>query len=204
MAETSSAATLASQATGVPVSELEAPATESETEVVEIEEVEVIDPEEVDEESEEQEEEPEELPDNIKDILKKNRKELREAKAKIAALEAKDSDSEAEPAAPSEADLKYKSLYLNTTAKNALVNAGFTTGTEKFLKMLDMDSIDVDENGEISGLDEQIKEIAEDFKEILVKKTPRKTVSSDAAGRRVTPPAPKTSAEVLAEALYVK
>ena len=145
-------------------------------------------------EVEESEETEEELDDRVKEILKKNRKELREAKAELTALK---KEREAKTAEPSEAaDDKFKTLFINSAAKTALVEAGITTGTDRFLKMLDLSSVEVDESGAITGLDDQIADIKADFKDILV---PKKTVTKvDGAGRREAPVTPKTSAEKLA------
>jgi len=153
-------------------------------------------------EDESEETEEEELPDTVKDILKKNRKLVREAEARALAAEkalaAKDAKPEGEEA-PAQDD-KFKTLYLTTSAKAALVEAGITTGTDRFLKMLDLSSVEVDESGKISGLDDQIADLKEEWKDVLAPKAVKKTVArADASGRREVPAVPKTSAELLAE-----
>lgn len=157
---------------------------------------------EVDENESETEEEPEELPDAVKEILKKNRKEVREANARAVAAEKALAAKEAgkEEAAPSEADSKFKELYLKSAAKEALVAAGITTGTDRFLKMLDMSSVTVDDSGSVSGLEDQIAELKEDFKDVFAPKPVKKVGSVDGA-RRPAPAVPKTSAQLLASRL---
>lgn len=153
--------------------------------------------EEITEDSEEQEEP--ELPESVKEILKKNRKELRAAEARAKAAEKALAEKDAEK--PEESESKFKQLYLNNAAKSALVEAGLTTGTDRFLKMLDLSEVEVDESGKISGLDDQIEDLKEDFKDLFaapVKKTP---VKADAAGRREAPAVKKSSAELHAERL---
>ena len=188
-----------------------------ETEEVVDPEAEIEATEEVAEESEETDSEEStesesELPDNIKEILAKNRKIAREAEAREAALKAeleklkKDTEKPAEETeAP--ADDRYKKLFVNTAAKSALVEAGLSSGTERFLKMLDLDAVDVDDEGNITGLTDQVSALTEEFADLVVPKEPaptKKTVKSDAAGRRETPVVPKTSAELLAERMKAK
>lgn len=164
---------------------------------------EAVEPEET-EEVETPEDTPEdELPENIKAILSKNRKSLREAEARATAAEkalaAKEAPENKDESAP--ADDKFKTLFVNAAAKSALVEAGLSTGTDRFLKMLDLSSIEVDEDGNVSGLDDQIESLKEDFKDLIAPKAPAKkpSVKVDGAGRRETPAVPKTSAELLAE-----
>jgi len=145
------------------------------------------------------EDEQEELPDAVKEILKKNRKAVREAEARALAAEkalaAKDSTETPEP---TEADTKFKDLYLNSAAKSALVEAGITTGTDRFLKMLDLSAVEVDESGTISGLDDQIADLKEEWADILAPKPARKSTGKVDGARREAPAVPKSSAELLA------
>lgn len=146
----------------------------------------------------------EELPENIKTILNKNRAAMRAAEARAVAAEkalASKETPEGEEAPP--VDDKFKKLFVNTAAKSALAEAGLTTGTDRFLKLIDFDNVEVDEDGNISGLDDQIAELKDEFKELLApKEAPKKpVVKGDGAGRRETPVTPKSSAELLAEAL---
>jgi hypothetical protein len=154
-------------------------------------------------ETEDQPEE-EELPANIKDILSKNRKAVREAEARAIAAEkalaARDKAPEAEETAP--VDEKFKTLFVNTAAKAALADAGLSVGTDRFLKMLDLSSVEVDDSGNVSGLDDQIADLKEEFKDLLAPKVVKKPVTKvDGAGRRETPEVPKSSAERLAARL---
>lgn len=185
------------------LAEAAAPAP-ADTEEVQVEvEATVVEPTEGEpndsQENDTDEEETPELPDAVKEILKKNRKSLREAEARAAAAEKALAAKDADPnAVPTDTSDRYKDLYLKSAAKAALVEAGITTGADKFLRMLDLSSVEVDEDGAITGLDTQIEDIKDDFADILTpkKKTPTKV---DGAGRREAPVVPKTSAQILAE-----
>lgn len=175
-----------------PDAEAEAPAEEVDAVVEEAPEE--VEPDTADESTEE------ELPENIKEILSKNRKAVRAAEARAVAAEkalaAKD-ESPAEEAAP--VDDKFKTLFINTAAKNALVEAGLTA-SDRFVKMIDLNSVEVDEDGTITGLEDQIAELKEDFKDLIAPKVVKKAVAkADTAGRREVVETPKTSAELLAE-----
>lgn len=146
----------------------------------------------------------EELPEAVKDILKKNRKAVREAEARaVAAEKALAAKETPEGKEETPVDDKFKKLFVNTAAKSALTEAGLSTGTDRFLKLIDFDSVEVDEDGTITGLDDQIAELKDEFAELLTpKEAPKKTaVKSDGAGRRETPVTPKSSAQLLAERL---
>lgn len=189
--------------------EVEDTPEESEEETVETTEDSAEETETEGEDSEESEAtEEEELPDNIKEILKKNRKAVREAEARANAAEKalaeKDNTGEETPA--SESDDRFKKLYLNNSAKNALKDAGFANGTERFLKMLDLDSVEVDEDGNITGLEDQIDSIKDEFKDLIAPKaTVKKALpKTDAAGRKETPAPRKSSADLIADRLTGK
>lgn len=196
-ATTTAAEKLASSLTGQEESESESESTDP----IVGEEVSQEEVDETPDETEESTEETEELPDKIKDILAKNRKATRDAEARAVAAEkalaAKESAPEGVEAAP--ADDKFKTLFINTAAKSALVEAGLSTGTDRFLKMLDLSSVSVDDSGKVTGLEDQIADLKADFKDLLEPKVVKKTVTKvDGAGRREVPAIPKTTAEILA------
>ena len=152
------------------------------------------------EETESNEEEETELPDAVKEILKKNRKAVREAEARAVAAEkalaAKEKGGEESTETP--ADDKFKTLFIQSAAKSALAEAGLTQGTDRLLKLIDLSSVEVDESGTISGLEDQIADLKEDFKDLFAPKQVRKSTGNVDGSRRVAPSVPKSSAELLA------
>ena len=193
------AATIGTEKTDPDTTEPTEETVESQEEVDET----TTEPETNEEESNEEQEE-EELPEAVKDILKKNRKAVREAEARAVAAEkalaAKEKAPAEEEAAP--VDDKFKTLFVNTAAKAALAEAGLSVGTDRFLKMLDLSSVEVDDSGNVSGLEDQIADLKEEFKDLLAPKTVKKPVTkADGAGRRETPAVPMSSADRLAARL---
>lgn len=193
-----SASKLAASLTG---EETSSNTTDNTLEEVEGQEVDEI-TEESTEEPESTEEETDELPDSVKEILKKNRAATRAAEARAVAAEkalaAKDGKTEESKEESSPADDKYKALFIQSAAKTALVEAGLSTGTDKLLKLIDLTSVDVDDSGKISGLDDQIADLKEDFKDLFAPKQVRKSTGNVDGSRRQTPTVPKSSAELLA------
>lgn len=159
-------------------------------------------------ESQEDEQTEDELPQAVKDILAKNRKELREAKAEarraakeLADLKNGEPNPDVEAAKASENT--YKDLYITTSAKAALAEAGLTSGTDRMTKLIDFSAVEIDPDGTVSGLQEQVDALKEDFPELFAVKAPRRTtVKADVGGGK--PPAPepkKSSADKIAAAM---
>lgn len=93
---------------------------------------------------------------------------------------------------------KWKPRIVTSAAKTALVEAGLVGSPDRLLKMLDHDDIDVDEDGEVSGLDDQIADLKADYPELFTKKIVKTSVDG---GRRtvVGGSAKKSSADLIAE-----
>jgi hypothetical protein len=146
------------------------------------------------------------LPDPVKAILKKNRDEVRDAQKEIRRLkrELRDKpDDSAENKDANERADKFQKLYVKRAAVDALREAGLSGKPDRFLRMLDLDTLEVDEDGQIDGLDEQVEEIKADFEDLFVKepvKAPRRRISGDGAPRDVGP-VPKSSTDLLVNQL---
>lgn len=156
------------------------------------------------EEDEESAEDPEDgLPSNIKEILQKNRKELREVKAELA--KAKKDLSKAQETNPDSEALAegaaYKKLFMDSAAKASLAQAGATAGLDRLVKLIDFDSVDVESDGTINGLTDQIDALKEDFPELFSSKKAPKPTRVTAKGDAAPRPAPepkKSSAQLIA------
>lgn len=201
MSEPTSAEVLTAKMTGKNIESVEEdldPTLEDE-ETPETEENDVEESEETTEETSE-----EELPDNIKAILAKNRAETKAAKAELARLKKEREAAEASETTETPADNRYKELFINTAARTALKEAGLSTGTDRFLKMIDLSEVEVDDEGNVVGLEEQVAALTEEFKDLIAPAKPvRKVARTDAANRQDTTAVPKSSAEILASRVKV-
>jgi hypothetical protein len=92
------------------------------------------------------------------------------------------------------AERKYKPLAVRAAAKAAFLEAGLQGGTPervaKLVRMLDLDSIAIDDDGDVRGLDEQVKAVKADYPELFT--TPDKRPPRVSAGDK-----PPTNGRVL-------
>lgn len=106
---------------------------------------------------------------------------------------------QARQAAEAEA-AKYKPVAIRAAAKAALLEAKFQNPTDervkKMIKRLDLDDIDVDEDGDVIGLEAQIDQLVEDFPELFT--APAETT----APTKVKPPKLTTADKKPAETTY--
>ncbi len=83
---------------------------------------------------------------------------------------------------------KYKPVAIRSAAKAALLEANFQNPTEerikKMIKRLDVADIDVDDDGDIIGLEAQIESLVEDFPELFT----APTATTPTAPAKVRPP----------------
>lgn len=137
--------------------------------------------------------------------LSKERNRRKQVEKDLADLKKKN-ESDAEKAvreareeAEKEVGGKYKKIIVKSEARSALLEAGLTVGTERFVKMIDVDKIEIDdESGDISGLDDQIADIKKDFPELFSKKPGSRL---NAGSDRTPASKKKSSAQLLAERL---
>lgn len=66
-----------------------------------------------------------------------------------------------------ETETVWKTRFVKQAARSALIQAGVSKGVDKLMRLIDTDDIEVDENGEIDGLDEQVESIKADFEELF-------------------------------------
>jgi hypothetical protein len=102
------------------------------------------------------------------------KKALRDLRAEVADLKRAGEDEtaratrEAAEAAAAAAEKKYKPIVIKTTARAELVAAGVKSGKEaRLIKLLDLDDIDIDDDGEVTGLTEQVDALKEEWPELF-------------------------------------
>lgn len=175
--------------------------------VTETDEIDVMKP--ADEVEEEEEAAPEAvdesgLPENVKAILKKERDATRAAQQQARRLERslQEKDKPAEDSEPDPNVAKFRGLFVKQAAKSEFLAAGLTGQPDRLIRMLDMDEIDVSDDGEVTGLKEQIEDIKADFPDLFAddkpkRKAPRVAGSPRPAGNG----AAKSSADLISARL---
>jgi hypothetical protein len=114
--------------------------------------------------------------------------------------------------ARAEAESRFKPMIVGKAARLGLVAAGLAPDTsedrmKRLLKMIDMSDVDLDEDGEVSGLEDQIDQIKESLPELFRKPEPEpvpkvRAPKIDAADRKNQQPKPKTTGEIHAAQVH--
>jgi hypothetical protein len=137
--------------------------------------------------------------------LAKARQEAKERREKLAELARKDEDdtSKATREAAEAAEKRYKPVAIRAAAKAAFLEAGLSGVTpekvSKLTRMLDLDAIDIDDDGEVSGLEDQVSGLRTEFPEMFGEGTKRRRAPNlDTGDRKGTAQKPKSSAELIA------
>ena len=113
-----------------------------------------------------------------------------------------DDVDKAKQAVRDEESAKYKARIVKSEAKGKLLAAGAEGDVTRLIKMIDLDDVEVDDDGEIDGLDDQIDELKEGFPQLFAtggKKTPKADPRTrDGAADRTPPKKAESSAEKIA------
>jgi hypothetical protein len=110
--------------------------------------------------------------------------------------------------AQAEADGKWKPRVVRAAARSAFIEAGLSlpkknadAAMARVLKLLDMDDLDVTDDGEVEGLDEQVEEIKADWPDLFGAAGRSRAGRVDGADRGTSNGKPKTPSEIQAAAL---
>jgi Phage minor structural protein GP20 len=97
------------------------------------------------------------------------------------------------------ASKKWMPKLVASAARVSLVAAGLVGSPDRLLKMIDHDDLEVDDDGEVSGLDEQVAELKAEYPELFSKKVTK--TGSVNGGRRTSSGdgKKKSSADIIAE-----
>jgi hypothetical protein len=138
--------------------------------------------------------------------LRREREARKASDRQLRALRAKnETDAEKnEREADEKAAAKYKPVAVKAAARAALVEAKWKGETARGIRLLDMDAIDVDEDGDITGLEDQVALLKADYADLFESDTPTPTKTKvkpgrvDGGGKPPVEQTPKTSAEKIA------
>lgn len=114
--------------------------------------------------------------------LAKANAEAKTHREAVKALQSKseDADGKAAREAADAAEKRFKPVAVRSAAKAAFLEAGLQGSTPermaRVVRMLDLDALDVDDDGDVTGLTEQVKAIKADYPELFTpteKRPPR-------------------------------
>lgn len=167
-------------------------------------------PDEVDELDTDSDDSEENDLEKVKEVLKKERELTRKAEARVRLLERDLRQSKTTKPEVDDDDISakvdekaaevWKPIVVNSAARAAFAEAGATV-TPRLLKMLDLSDLEVNPDGSVEGLDDQIADIKEDFPQLFVatdKK--RRNIDSGPKGDKALPQ--KTASQKQAEAIF--
>jgi hypothetical protein len=114
--------------------------------------------------------------------LAKANAEAKTHREAVKALQAKteDADGKAAREAAEAAEKRYKPVAVRSAAKAAFLEAGLQSATPdrvaKLVRMLDLDALTIDDDGDVTGLEAQVKAVKSDYPELFTpadKRPPR-------------------------------
>jgi hypothetical protein len=158
--------------------------------------------EEEHDEEEDEEEEDEELGDNGKKALQRERQARKDAEKELKRLRKKSEDENDRKIreATETVEQKYHGILARTAFRAALAEAGLKKGQGKLMKLLDLEEVEVSEDGSVEGIDSQVKSLKKEFPELFSRG--REGAGKGDGGNKGTPPgtnSKKSTAEILAE-----
>lgn len=128
---------------------------------------------------------------NERTLRKKREGQIAEMRKERKAAEVTGDTAEADKIRKAEdaAAARYKPVAVRAAAKAALLEANFQNPTEervkKLIRRLDLEEIDVDDDGDITGLQDQIDQLVDDFPELFT--VPAIPASAPVAAPKKTP-----------------
>lgn len=148
--------------------------------------------------------------ENVQLALKKARQDARQAKREAKAgtsaeggsTEAPDVDKAVKEATTA-TEARYKPMVVKAAARAAFAEAGLVmpkgngdAAMGRVIRLLDLDDLDIDDDGQVSGLVEQIDDIKADFPELFA--STRRPARVDGADKPAGSAKPQSSADALA------
>ncbi|MFC8447666.1 phage scaffolding protein [Kitasatospora sp. NPDC057223] len=96
-----------------------------------------------------------------------------------------------------EAEGRWKPRIVNQAARAALAEAGVAGGPDRVLRLLDLDALSVDDDGDVVGLDSEVSRLKDDYPEFFAKaeERPRPKARPTGAPKPPAPDKPKSAAE---------
>lgn len=150
---------------------------------------------------------------NVQEALRKARRDARAAKRRTGSApkdgEAAPDVDEVRTAAEQAAAAKFRPMVIRSAARSAFAEAGLVVPEGKAdaalgraLRLLDLDDLEITDDGDVEGLAEQIEEIKADFPELFAgAQRPRRAARVDGGASSSGDPVKRTSADKIASML---
>lgn len=94
-----------------------------------------------------------------------------------------------------EGEKRYRAPLVKAAARAALSEAGLGGSTDRVMRLLDLESLSVDEDGDVIGLAGEVTRIKDEYPEFFQTEKPKPKARPTAADRKPADEKPKSSAE---------
>lgn len=94
-----------------------------------------------------------------------------------------------------EGEKRYRAPLVKAAARAALSEAGLGGSTDRVMRLLDLESLSVDEDGDVIGLAGEVTRIKDEYPEFFQTEKPKPRARPTAADRKPAEEKPKSSAE---------
>lgn len=94
-----------------------------------------------------------------------------------------------------EGEKRYRAPLVRAAARAALSEAGLGGSTDRVLRLLDLEALSVDDDGDVIGLDGEVARVKDEYPEFFPTDKPKPRVRPTAADRKPAEEKPKSSAE---------
>lgn len=94
-----------------------------------------------------------------------------------------------------EGEKRYRAPLVKAAARAALSEAGLSGSTDRVMRLLDLEALSVDDDGDVIGVDGEVSRIKQDYPEFFQTAKPKPKPRPTAADRQPAEEKPKSSAE---------
>ncbi|MCX4704352.1 phage scaffolding protein [Streptomyces sp. NBC_01373] len=94
-----------------------------------------------------------------------------------------------------EGEKRFRAPLVKAAARAALSEAGLGGSTDRVMRLLDLDALTVDDDGDVVGLDGEVARVKDEYPEFFQTEKPRPRARPTAADRKPVEEKPRSSAE---------
>jgi hypothetical protein len=92
-------------------------------------------------------------------------------------------------------EARYRAPLVKAAARAALAEAGVTGSAERVMRLVDLEALSVDDDGDVVGVDEEVTRLKEEYPEFFQTVKPKPKARPTAADRQPAEEKPKSTAE---------
>lgn len=131
--------------------------------------------------------------------LQRERQARKDAEKELKRIQRENEDASAKALreATEQVEQRYHGIIAKSAFKVALAEAGLRKGQDKMLRLLELEDVEVDDDGDVTGVEEQVRNLKREFPELFARGSESRG-KGDGGSKGTPPNKPKSSAERLA------